>query len=104
MRALLLAASLAWLPAVARAAEIAVAIRDYAFVPAKVAIQPGDTVVWTNHDQVPHTITALGGAFASGAIAPGASFRYHFVTPGGYAYRCSLHPEMQATVVVSAPR
>ncbi len=104
MRPLLLAALLAWLPATTQAAEITVAIRDYAFVPDKVAIHPGDTVVWTNRDQVPHTVTALGGAFASGAIAPGASFRYRFPAAGRYSYRCSLHPEMQASVVVSAPR
>ena len=108
MRLLMLGVALAALPAAALpaaalAATIQVAIGEYAFTPAQVAVRPGDTVVWTNKDQVPHSVTALGGGFDSGAILPGGSFRHRFPSPGRFAYRCAIHPEMQAAVVVSPP-
>jgi plastocyanin len=98
-----LALALAALPCAGRAAELHVAISGYAFAPARIAVHPGDTVVWTNRDTVPHTVTALGGGFASPALDTGESFTQVFRAPGSYAYRCSIHPEMQGTVLVSPP-
>ncbi len=103
MRTLLLVAALAGAPMAASAATIQVAISNYAFAPARVTVHPGDTVVWTNHDAVPHTVSALDGGFASGALAPGASFRRRFTRVGAVRYRCAIHPEMQGTVVVAPP-
>ena len=103
MRTLLLAAALAGAPMAARAATIRVAITDYAFAPARVTVHPGDTVVWTNDDEVPHTVTALDGRFASGALAPGGRYRQHFTRVGAVRYHCAIHPEMQGTVVVAPP-
>ena len=73
----------------------AVEIRDFAFVPADLEVAPGDTVVWTNRDVVPHTATAADGAWDSGEIAANASWR--LVVPDGGAaaeYRCAYHPTM----------
>jgi plastocyanin len=36
-------------------ASIAIAIRDFAFVPAHVVVSPGTRITWTNDDQDPHT-------------------------------------------------
>lgn len=47
-----------------------VEIRGMQFVPASLTVKVGDTVVWTNHDVLPHTVTAAG-AFDSQAIAAG---------------------------------
>ena len=54
--------------AVAAAPPRAVAIDAFAFKPASLAVQRGETVAWTNADPVPHTVTATG-AFDSGSIA-----------------------------------
>ncbi|HEX2280389.1 MAG TPA: hypothetical protein VHG52_01380, partial [Thermomicrobiales bacterium] len=39
------------------AAEVPVDIRDFAYSPNPIEISVGDTVTWTNQDQVPHTAT-----------------------------------------------
>ena len=50
---------------------------------------------------MPHTVTAVGGEFASGLIDPGASVAFVAPTqPGTYTFVCDLHPTMQGTLVV----
>lgn len=80
--------------------EIAVDIQNFAFSPDPIAIAVGDTVTWTNQDGVPHTATGEGGAFQSGAIAPGDSFGHTFEEAGEFPYFCEFHPGMAGTVVV----
>ena len=55
---------------------------------------------WTNLDGEPHTITNVDGLFRSGAIDQGESYTFRFDRPGVYAYLCSIHPKMRATVTV----
>ncbi|HVB66560.1 MAG TPA: cupredoxin family copper-binding protein [Acetobacteraceae bacterium] len=95
------ALALAVAPLAGFAAEVHVTISGYAFAPARITVRPGDTVVWTNRDSVPHTITALGGGFASAALDTGESFTHAFPRAGSFGYRCAIHPEMQGTVLVS---
>ena len=70
-----------------------------AFVPAELHARAGDTVVWTNRDVVPHTATAAG-RFDSGVIAGGGEWRLVVKESGTFAYVCSLHPPMKATLTV----
>jgi plastocyanin len=77
-----------------------VAIANLAFDPAQISVQPGATVAWTNGDSVPHTVTAVDGAFDSGIFDPGANFTWTFDQPGSFDYACQLHPQMQGTVTV----
>ena len=65
-----------------------------------VVIGINNTVVWTNNDSQPHTVTANGQAFDSGYLAPGASFKFAFVKAGIYEYHCTYHPWMTGTIVV----
>lgn len=91
--------SLATLPA--QAATVTVTISNYTFMPAKITVHPGDKVVWTNQDSIPHTATALDGkSFDSGAIDPNASWSKVLSTPGDFKYRCAIHPDMQGEVDV----
>ena len=71
--------------------------------PADLTVMTGQTVTWHNTALVPHTVTALDGAFDSGRIDGGASFSYTFSTPGTFNYMCTIHPTMKGTVVVLAP-
>jgi plastocyanin len=108
MRRLTLAAAtgglLAWIAAGSvLAADSAVTIAGFAFDPATVTIQVGDSVTWTNEDSVGHTATAGDGSFDTGPIANGASETVTFDSAGTFAYVCSIHPQMAGSVVVEAP-
>ena len=67
-----------------------------------VVIGVNNTVVWTNNDNVEHTVTATDNSFDSGLIEPGQSFSYTFTAPGTYNYYCTIHPWMRGTVIVKA--
>jgi LPXTG-motif cell wall-anchored protein len=77
-----------------------VTIRDYAFSPRTVTVQPGDTVTWTNRDGVRHSATAEDGSFDTGLLGNGQSGEHTFREAGSYEYVCTPHPNMQGTVVV----
>ncbi|MGI8828573.1 MAG: cupredoxin domain-containing protein [Candidatus Limnocylindria bacterium] len=83
------------------ATEHAVEIVDFAFAPAELTITAGDSVTWTNLDVVAHTATAAG-AFDSGNLEQGESYRLTFTTPGTYDYLCTPHPSMTGRIVVVA--
>ncbi len=87
---------------IARAATHAVTIADFAFSPATLTITAGDTVTWTNNDQVVHTATSTTGAFDSGDLDQGESFSFTFTNPGTYDYLCTPHPTMTGQIVVQA--
>ncbi|MHB8566496.1 MAG: cupredoxin domain-containing protein [Nitrososphaerales archaeon] len=74
------------------------------FTPATITVVIGvnNTVTWTNNDSAPHTVTADDGSFSSGNMDPGNTFSFTFTTPGTYAYHCSYHPWMKATVIVKS--
>jgi plastocyanin len=83
------------------AAEVPVDIRDFAYSPNPIEIAAGDTVTWTNQDEVPHTATGEDrDVLQSGTISPGASFSQVFPEAGEFGYFCEFHPNMTGTVVV----
>ena len=66
-------------------------------------VSPGERIVVTNDDSVAHTVTADGGAFDTGTVAPNGGTRTFFAptTPGSYPFHCAFHTYMVATLVVS---
>jgi len=80
------------------ARERVVAIDGMKFVPATLAVRPGDRVTWVNKDLVPHTVTARDGRFDSRTIAAGASFTWTAAGSGHVEYACAYHPTMVATI------
>lgn len=83
------------------AAEVPVDIRDFAYSPNPIEIAAGDTVTWTNQDEVPHTATGEDrDVLQSGTISPGASFSQVFPEAGEFGYFCEFHPNMTGTIVV----
>ena len=78
----------------------AVGIADFAFDPQEVRIKVGGTVTWTNNGPSVHTATADDGSFDSGSLSRGESFSQTFDTAGTYAYHCTPHPFMKATIIV----
>jgi plastocyanin len=77
-----------------------VVIEGMRFDPPVLTVKVGDTILWVNHDPFPHTVTAQEGQFNSHEIAPGRSWRYTARNAGGFAYACTLHPTMVATLRV----
>jgi plastocyanin len=77
-----------------------IVMKNLAFNTATVTIKVGESVTWTNQDSANHTVVADNGEFKSGDLANGATFTFKFETAGTYAYHCSIHPSMKATVVV----
>jgi hypothetical protein len=78
-----------------------VSIVDFAFEPATVTINVGDSVTWTNDGDAPHTATAEG-EFDTGILNSGESDSVTFNEAGEFDYICSVHPDMTGTVVVEA--
>ena len=80
---------------------------EYAFAPAQLTINAGDTVRWVNRGALPHNTTADSGAWASPLLmAPGVSFSHTFTAAGTFSYRCTLHATngQVGTIVVRADR
>jgi plastocyanin len=71
------------------------------FVPHVLAVQKGQTVLFTNHDNVRHNIfTPDGDKYNLGAWGQGESKPHTFSTLGVYRQLCNVHPEMGAAIVV----
>jgi plastocyanin len=81
-----------------------VTIRDFRFVPTRLTVTTGTTVVWINKDATAHTVTVSGGTIDSGALTQGMRFVHTFTRPGMYHYICSIHPFMTAIIVVQRRR
>jgi plastocyanin len=77
-----------------------VTVENMAFNPASLTVKRGDRIVWVNKDLFPHTATAARKGFDSGEIAAQSSWTYVADGSGEYAYLCSYHPTMKATLVV----
>lgn len=81
-------------------ADVVVDIRRYAYGPVRTVIPAGAVVEWVNRDAVVHTATAEDGAWDSGGMKPGSSWRARFDEPGVYPYYCGPHPFMKGVVIV----
>ena len=77
-----------------------VEIRDMAFHPAEILVNPGDTLVWVNLDFVPHTATARDSAWTSPPLAQGGRWSMVARTPDAGAYMCAFHPVMEARLTL----
>jgi len=112
MRGLIIGAALGGVAAAVLAANVlsanaqsqtgAVSIDNFTFNPQILRIKAGTTVTWTNKDDIPHAIAAVGKQFKSKVMDTDNSYSFTFTTPGSYAYFCSLHPHMTGTIVVEA--
>lgn len=96
----------------------AVTIEGIAFEPDELTVSTGDTVVWTNKDDVDHTVTSgeagdqgvpgvdegtpakPNGLFDDALARAGSTSSFTFEEPGTYLYFCRVHAAMKGVITV----
>jgi plastocyanin len=100
--ALTIPATLAVSAPAAVPAPAIVKISNFTFDPKALTVKVGQTVTWTNDDDIPHTVVATDKSFRSKVLDTGQSFSFTFTKPGAVAYFCSIHPMMTGKIMVVA--
>jgi plastocyanin len=80
-----------------------VEIRGMQYVPAELSVAVGDTIVWTNRDVLPHTVTSgipAPATFDSKEIGATKQWTLTVTAAGEYSYACTYHPTMHGTLRV----
>lgn len=72
----------------------------WGYNPSSAEVPPGSDIIFVNRGKAPHTVTAVEGAFDSGIIKPGDSFRFNLAQSGTYSFYCVPHPWMKAMITV----
>jgi len=81
---------------------VAVAMQDIAFKPDTSAVKLGQTVTWTNREDVQHNVVSEEGEkFKSELFGEGGTFSYEPKKAGTLSYVCTIHPGMDGTLTVS---
>ena len=83
-----------------------VAIRTFQFAPDTLRASAGTRVVWTNTDEIEHTITsgspdAPDGRFHGVVAKRGVTFSSRLESAGTYRYFCERHRFMTGTVIIT---
>jgi plastocyanin len=86
--------------------DASIAIRTFQFSPDTLRVKRGTRVVWTNADEIEHTITSGTPAepdnrFGGVVDKRGATYAATLEKPGTYAYFCDRHRFMHGTVIVT---
>jgi plastocyanin len=76
-----------------------VVMREACFGPSVLRVPTGQTVTWTNMDDMDHVVGGTGWGTYDG-LAKGGSISQRFTKAGVYAYSCYLHPGMNGVVLV----
>ncbi len=87
-------------PVAVDASQVDVEIADFDFSPRELTVQAGATIRWTNGDSAPHDATDEADGWGTGTLKQGESATITFDAPGTYAYFCTIHPDMKATLAV----
>lgn len=80
-----------------------VEIEEGAFVPTRVSVDEGDTVMWVNEDSQQHNIMSISGEnLSSGPLDPGDEYEYTFSSEGVTIYidRITGGENMSGAVIV----
>lgn len=74
---------------------------NMSFDPNPATVNMGQTVAWNNMGGQTHTATQDTGGFNTGVIGNGTTSNpITMNTAGSFAYHCSIHPTMVATLIV----
>lgn len=95
------------LAGVADAATINVHMKDIAFKPELIAVNPGDTLIFINDDEQLHSVLLPDKEtlLAENFIDPGKSLTISIppdAEPGAYNLVCTVHVDMKGTIKILA--
>ncbi len=106
-------------PIIGQAADQRIDVTDDGFAPAVITVEPGTVIEWTNVGDGLHTSTTVtptvsfgasqtaetsavdNGAWDSGLLTPGTSYKRQLMEEGTYTYRDSENPASTATIIVA---
>jgi plastocyanin len=79
-----------------------IALSNTQFVPSVAVINVGETVTWTNYDQVQHTVTSATNGYnvTSPLLPTDGKFSVTFDKAGVFTYYCTVHPSMIGRIYV----
>ncbi len=75
-----------------------VEMQGLVFVPATIEAKVGDTVLWINTDVMPHTATAVDGAWDSGMMNAGDEWSLLVEETGEMNFICTFHPSREGVI------
>jgi len=77
-------------------------IEKNTFKPANMTVKVNSTVRWVNADDRPHRLEFADKAFSTSTYLLGSSqsASQRFDRAGTYDFSCTIHPEMQGTIIV----
>ncbi|MFA6999782.1 MAG: cupredoxin domain-containing protein [Candidatus Paceibacterota bacterium] len=82
--------------------EIKIDIKNFAFNPETLNVKIGTKVIWTNNDNVAHTVTSdSDNLLNSPTLSPGQSFSFTFTKIGTTNYHCNIHKTMKGSIIVT---
>jgi plastocyanin len=87
-------------------ADGSVAVDTFQFMPRELDVKAGTKVIWTNQDDVTHTVTSgtpeqRSDLFNATLNGKGARFEFTFARGGTFTYFCNRHQQMRGTIKVS---
>ena len=87
----------------AQAGETVVAQREITFVPERIDVKVGGTIVFVNDDRFGHNVYSEtpGADFDIGRQPAGQRTPVVFRRPGNFEVRCRIHPKMRLEVAVT---
>ena len=88
------------LPDAGAVERVRIEIQKFAFVPAEITVVRGTVVIFTNHDETPHTVADGARHFVSPALDTDDHYEHTFDSVGDVAYFCSVHPFMTGVIHV----
>ena len=72
----------------------------YHYTPLTMTVHKGDTVVWKDRSDAPHTVSFNNGSFSK-MVQPGGSVHRTFKKVGTFKYHCNIHTYMHGTITVA---
>ena len=82
-----------------------ISISNFTFSPSVLNIKVGDSVIFVNEDNVPHTATHITmqkemRVFDTKSLDQLQKGKITLNNTGNYTYNCSIHPTMEGKIVV----
>ena len=74
-----------------------IVVKNFAFNPKSLTIKKGTSVTWSFQDSVAHNVT---GGFGHSKNIQKGSYTFKFTKAGTFSYSCTIHPFMQAKIIV----